>query len=162
MKFRICLSGLSLALLLVMGVRGQDEPPKKFDEPTDSKPALDDKPALTEEADLPSASPEEIRSWVTQLSSRKFSERETATKKLSSAGGAAAIVVAQAGAEGPVEVGLRSVSILDALYKTKDGKEAGVDYSCEDTITLMAEWEDVLSEKPAHLDWFLVAEEEIN
>jgi hypothetical protein len=131
MKFRICLSGLSLALLLAVGVRGQDEPPKKLDEPTDAKPALDDKPVLTEETDIPSASPEEIQSWVTQLSSRKFSERETATKNLSSGGATAAIAVAQAGANGPVEVGLRAVAILDAHYKsddgsTIDGAEAGL------------------------------------
>jgi hypothetical protein len=122
MKFRIILTGLSIALLLVMGVRGQDEPPKKLDEPADAKPTLDEKSTLTEKSEAPSASPEEIQSWVAQLSSRKFAEREAATKKLSSAGAAAAIVVAQAGAEGPMEVGLRAVSILDTLYKTKDGK----------------------------------------
>jgi len=122
MKFRISLSGLSIALLLAMGVSGQDEPPNKLDEPTDAKPALDEKPTLTKEAEAPSASPEEIKSWVAQLSSRKFAEREAATKMLSSTVSAAAIVVAQAGKDGPMEVGLRAVSILDAHYKKKDGK----------------------------------------
>jgi hypothetical protein len=122
MKFRIILSGLSIALLLAMGVSGQDEPPDKLDEPTDAKPALDEKPTLTEKAEAPSASPEEIKSWVVQLTSRKFQEREAATKKLSSGGAAAASIVAQAGADGPMEVGLRAVAILDSLYKSKNGK----------------------------------------
>ncbi|MDA0589554.1 MAG: PDZ domain-containing protein [Planctomycetota bacterium] len=120
MKLRSSLTGLSIALLLAMSVLGQEEPPKKLDEPTDAKPAIPDR-ADSGDAATPAATTEEITAWVAQLSSRNFQDREAATKKLSSAGPAAAAAVAKAAAEGPVEVGLRAVAILDAHYKSEDG-----------------------------------------
>ena len=78
MKFRSTLTGLSIALLLAMSVLGQDEPPKKLDEPTDAKPALPDRAVSREEAS-PAAPAEEIKAWVAQLASRNFRDRESAT-----------------------------------------------------------------------------------
>ena len=150
MKFRSTLTGLSIALLLAMSVLGQDEPPKKLDEPTDAKPALPDRAVSREEAS-PAATAEEIKAWVAQLASRNFRDRESATKKLASAGAASGGAVAQAGVDGPVEVGLRAVAILDAHYKSEDGstidgaeagllrlraaKHAGVSRRAAETLT---------------------------
>jgi len=104
--------------LLLFPPGGADSQSQSADGPADPEagPGATSSPGKTE------ASPSEIEAWADQLDADQFSDREEATSKLSSAGPLAAAAVSRAAVDGSIEVGLRAIRILNALYRSQNGE----------------------------------------
>lgn len=109
--------------------------------PLTAAPAVPAETPASAPADAPSA--EQIQQWIAQLNAERFVDREVATEKLISSGGAAVGPVLAATAENNLEVTTRAIYILQELALSgdaavSDAAHAGLERIAQPRLTSAA------------------------